>query len=146
MAEIKKGRLGTSRTTAILKQEGNNAVIYWQSADFPPISRLLFFSIKCLLGNQSVESATSLAVMTRAVRQPNRSYVRLAVGWGICRTQPTSSTTGPSPGHPSCKSGGIAAGVECIQGGISWNYILAISWEIWLSSDHRIQYVSPWLQ
>ena len=43
VTEIKKGRLGTSRTTAILKQEGNNDVISWQSADFPPNQQIAFF-------------------------------------------------------------------------------------------------------
>ena len=46
----------------------------------------------------------------------------------IFRRQPTSSIPGPSPGHrPACRSGGIAAGVECIQGGISYSYIYSPS-------------------
>jgi hypothetical protein len=49
VTETKKGRLSTSRITAISKQKGNIAVIYWQSADFPPNQQIAVFSIKCLL-------------------------------------------------------------------------------------------------
>ena len=45
MTEIKKGRLGNSRITAILKQKGNIAVIKWQSADFPPNEEIAFFQL-----------------------------------------------------------------------------------------------------
>ena len=41
MTEIKKGRLGTSRTTALLKQKGNNA--FFISALGIIQSRLNFF-------------------------------------------------------------------------------------------------------
>ena len=43
MTESKKGRLGISRITAILKQKGNNAVIKWQSADFSPNEQIAVF-------------------------------------------------------------------------------------------------------
>ena len=65
MAEIKKGRLGISRTTAILKQEGNNAVFQWQSADFPPNQQIAVFSIKCLVGYVQTASFSQRKSCTR---------------------------------------------------------------------------------
>ena len=57
MTEIKKGRLGTSRITAILKQKGNIAVIKWQSADFPQNEQItVLFILSVYQSNQLITS------------------------------------------------------------------------------------------
>ena len=75
MTETKKRRFGTSRKTKILKQKGNNSIIEWQSADFPQISRLLFFSIKCLVQLQNSPNDIKSTFMTNAkIHLPKKGY------------------------------------------------------------------------